>query len=876
MSTEQLLQLSPDKLLETHTVAEAEVVGQQLGKEVERKREELRMMVGERYRDLIEAADTIQNMRLCSSSVIQSVGGMQQSCSSLQQQAAMQAVTSIKVKDLAPASANSPYLGVAAAIKLLTAVPELIWAAVEAGQFALGAQLFLLAQHVHTGLLADAGGQVTAGKIAQWFPVIARQWATIQQLQSTLVTSCQTKLSAEQLSQETAVDSLTAMMLLKNCTIEQIFQDLLSFRSSSVSTVLLAGRTESARPAICSTTSCIIASVQAVHQAFIQGSLMQSLSSIMSSSSPPTIELVGCSTLGPIARHLPSPIMQFRPRLRGELKVLEKEKVVKGMIKWVEDVGEKARTEAKALLQYVVTVEGLAGVREGLYKVLGQARDSWYMVGQVVLGREVCLWDTLYRQIVTQRVVELLGHKVTEVVGNVKLEVKKVFDNPDHLMEESFVWTEAASDLGSSCGGGQSERGGLEMKCWGWNICIQELCGGMDAGLTGVLESVVAYTRGEGEEGEEGPFDKFCDNEEIIGRCSSISRKEIAELVASLRSLHVKDKEATNLVLLLARLYQALLPLTPSLVLCVRGEQKNDSSNLAEIAALVDEEAEEMFNLWIRSKLIKFSSSLLSLTPDHIIHSLPAWDKVTIAETGDSGKEVTSIISIPPSPSLPLITSLLSLASDLHAGHPSSLPQSTLPPTSASIVQAITDQYSSLAKQTLTQNFALQLLFDIHFIQTLLVSRDSKDQFSSSISSIASSLETNIDPFDLSVFSPHLQARVRASTARWVAGLGCLVPGDRVAIITTYRTPSTSTQDTHNILCVQQQPCTRFQLLPLAPGSKLSNKAALSSAHLQLPQLANQAAVDAKKTAAGKRDRSPVHQAAASFFGSMPWFGTNN
>ena len=161
-------------------------------------------------------------------------------------------------------------------------------------------------------------------------------------------------------------------------------------------------------------------------------------------------------------------------------------------------------------------------------------------------------------------------------------------------------------------------------------------------------------------------------------------------------------------------------------------------------------------------------------------------------------------------------------------------------------------------------------------MQTLLVSRDSKEQLSTSISSIVSCLETNIDPFDLSVFSPHLQARVKKASARCVSGLGCLVPGDRVAIITSYKTPSTSTQDSHNILCVEPQPCTRFQLLPLAPGSKLSNKAALGSAHLQLPQLANQAAIDAKKTAAGKRDRSPVHQTAASFFGSMPWFGTNN
>ena len=331
---------------------------------------------------------------------------------------------------------------------------------------------------------------------------------------------------------------------------------------------------------------------------------------------------------------------------------MEKGKVVKGMVKWLEDVGDKARVEAKALLQYVISVEGLAGVREGLYQVLGQARSSWNMVGKDVLGKEVCLWDTLYRHLVTERVVELLGHKVSEVVRNVKEEVKKVFDNSEPFMGEVFVWTEASSDLGNNWGKGQAEKGGLEMKCWSWNTCIQELCGGTDAGLKGVLDSLMAYTRGEKE--EEGSFDKFRENKEIIEMCSITSRKEIAELVASLRSLHVKDKEATEMVLLLARLYQALLPLTPSLVLCVRGNQKNDSSNLAEISSLVDKEAEEMFNLWIRSKLTKFSSALFSLTPDHIIHSLPAWDKVTIAETGDSGQEVTSIINIPPSPSLPL------------------------------------------------------------------------------------------------------------------------------------------------------------------------------------------------------------------------------
>ena len=54
-------------------------------------------------------------------------------------------------------------------------------------------------------------------------------------------------------------------------------------------------------------------------------------------------------------------------------------------------------------------------------------------------------------------------------------------------------------------------------------------------------------------------------------------RAAVSELVESLRSLHVKDKESTDMVLLLARPF---FP-SPSLVLCVRGNHKNDSSNLA-------------------------------------------------------------------------------------------------------------------------------------------------------------------------------------------------------------------------------------------------------------------------------------------------------
>ena len=50
---------------------------------MDRKREELRVMVGERYRDLIEAADTIHHMRGCTHAVIQSVAAMTQAAAAL-------------------------------------------------------------------------------------------------------------------------------------------------------------------------------------------------------------------------------------------------------------------------------------------------------------------------------------------------------------------------------------------------------------------------------------------------------------------------------------------------------------------------------------------------------------------------------------------------------------------------------------------------------------------------------------------------------------------------------------------------------------------------------------------------------------------------
>jgi len=150
------------------------------------------------------------------------------------------------------------------------------------------------------------------------------------------------------------------------------------------------------------------------------------------------------------------------------------------------------------------------------------------------------------------------------------------------------------------------------------------------------------------------------------------------------------------------------------------------------------------------------------------------------------------------------------------------------------------------------------------------MSRDLKDVHGHSIQNVIDSLETNIDPFDLSVFSSHLTARVKRATARSFTGLGTLIPSDRIPIVTSYKAvvPSTGQQEQHNVMPVGGALSGRFQLLPLPRTGTAAPQAR-----------ARNVEVDKKMT---KKKDSAMAQKAAGFFESMSssnlssWFGSSN
>ena len=114
--------------------------------------------------------------------------------------------------------------------------------------------------------------------MSAWFPVIPRQWATIQTLHSTLLTRAAHILSLPSLQQPAACDALLCTLLLRSCPLLEVFQEFLSLRQEVASSVLLQGRTQTARTALASTVSMVLATVTVGRALFLECGLEAAVS----------------------------------------------------------------------------------------------------------------------------------------------------------------------------------------------------------------------------------------------------------------------------------------------------------------------------------------------------------------------------------------------------------------------------------------------------------------------------------------------------------------------------------------------------------------------------------------------------------------------
>ncbi|KAI8925555.1 hypothetical protein BC831DRAFT_512430 [Entophlyctis helioformis] len=218
-----------DALFRRHGVADLKAILHKIKADADRKKHDLRIMVGERYRDVIGAADAIQLMREAAeqmrslfdqTSGLCDVAGLKQQVHDL----------TTANRDLAEEDRKQQLFHVAAQIRLLVITPEQIWSALERHQHLAASRLYLIARLVFREL--QTGKQAVLIKTS--FPVVQRQWDAISSFRVQIVEKATASLRATDMDEKSLCDTLGAIALLDNLPPKAILDVLLAQRAHAI------------------------------------------------------------------------------------------------------------------------------------------------------------------------------------------------------------------------------------------------------------------------------------------------------------------------------------------------------------------------------------------------------------------------------------------------------------------------------------------------------------------------------------------------------------------------------------------------------------------------------------------------------------------
>ncbi|KAG7459572.1 hypothetical protein MATL_G00212070 [Megalops atlanticus] len=913
----------PAALFERYNTEEIRAIERKVRGEIEQKKEELRQMVGERYRDLIDAADTIGEMRQCSESVVQSIQDMYRYCNKLKQGKGPAPANS---KQESQRQSQEKFYSMASQIKLLLEIPERIWSSMEASQYLRATQLYLLCCHLHS-LLGLEGGAPHYSPVLARFPILVRQVAAAGHFRATILQDSKSLLRGRAVSDQAITEALVSTMLLEDSSPRQALADFLLARKASIQQLLNQPQHGAGIKAqVCSLVELLVTTLYQAYAVFYTppegrladpglscGLLFTTLESVTSTTAAGKGQKVLQEEVsaGSWCRYLPSSILDFQPALRTLAQPIQGEQLRDTLQQWIDTCKEDVRSGVSGLLVYVKSLKGLAAIRDAVWDLLSSESISqhWSNVCQRLLERPLALWDDFLQQLFLER-LQALTREGTEGVSSSSRQLltstlRELEGQSSRAAQfesdvASFLWAESPGDLVSDAAWvgvaqrGPHHRSGLAMKTQALTPCVQTFCAALDAKLKAQLDDLRHYLPAEkdGKEGAEprpaagGPsaFDRFTDagvvEDTLREHCLACVRDVLARVRSELgvaRGGPQSPRPPAQLssVLFMARLCQSVAELCPNLKQCILGKQGGvdpvgrgtprqgrklgkSGAKATEVSpaqamwAGLKEELQscsmEAYRIWssaLSKELVRsFTGTLHADSPGAILGTSTNWEELEIQEEAESGSSVTSKIRLPVQPSWYVQSLLFHLCLEVNKVGGHALPKVTLQELLKGCLDQVVSEYEKLTQRAqnkdvsfpMTQNRALQLLFDLRFLSATLSVRpeDSKPTRSSQeprVQEVCDLLESYIDPFDLDVFTPPLNSNLNRLSQRTSVLLGLLTGAEKQF---TPRGNSVSSQEPYNILPLASSQI-RFGLLPLSMSQSRKAKVATRGVDVTRP-----------------------------------------
>ncbi|XP_014895523.1 conserved oligomeric Golgi complex subunit 1 isoform X1 [Poecilia latipinna] len=906
----------PAALFERYSTEEIRRVERRVRGEIEQKKEELRQMVGERYRDLIDAADTIGEMRECSESVVESIQDMQRYCHTLKQGRNGAGGSRLENQNQNQRQWQEKFYTMASQIKLLLEIPERIWSAMEAAQYLQATQLYLLCCHLHSLLQLEAAPGGLYSPVLARFPILVRQVATTGHFRSTILLDSRSLLRGRAVSDQAIAEALVSTMLLEDSSPRQALADFLLARKASIHQLLNQPQHGAGIKAqVCSLVELLITTLFQAYAVFYMpaegaprpaegalscGMLFSTLENVTSCT--PTGKgrkvLQQEWSTGSWFRYLPPSITEFQPTLRTLAQPIQAEQLRDTLQQWINTCKQDICQGVGTLLVYVKSLKALAAIRDAVWDLLttDSISQHWGNVCQQLLGRPLAVWEDFLQQLflhrlqtitkeeteaiatssvqlLTSAVRDLEGQPVQAAAGSNPLSGRSAQYEADVA---SFLWSESPGDLLSDAawvsvaqrGQQQQQRSGLAMKTQALTPCVQNFCSSLDAKLRARLDDLQHYLPSQDTGSDSilaaptssGPLDSSSFNRYTDSAAVEEALREgcvacVRHILLSVRSELGSAPTRLSSVLFMARLCQSVGELCPSLKHCILGSRGPGEASAkgtprqgkklgkpkaapevspaqAKWAELKEEllgcsmDAYRIWSSTLSEGLMEtFGTALLAESAGAVLSSTTNWEDLEIQEESESGNSITSKIRLPVQASWFVQSLLFQLCVEVNRVGGHALPRPTLQELLQSCLGQVLHRYDVLAEQQrdaegvlpITQNRALQLLFDLRYLNTTLASRveegkTSRSQQDPRFHKICDWLENFIDPFDLDVFTPPLNANLNRLSQRTSVLLGLLTGSEKQF---APRSSTVNSQEPYNILPLASSQI-RFGLLPLS------------------------------------------------------------
>ncbi|XP_060531658.1 conserved oligomeric Golgi complex subunit 1-like [Cylas formicarius] len=855
MPRSTLIDLDVDKLFEEKSVDEIIEIEKLINGEIDKKRSELRSMVGDRYKDILAASDAIKSMKTISEDIVKTIDQITNTCKILI--TAPDSPKTNATRDTILLKRKNEERTLIIQLRLAISLNEQIWIAIEEEDNLIAAQHCLLAQHIYMGL------DLTDWRYLENIHLLEHLKQNLSSLKSKVFRNISEKLEYMEINSDEASKNLNALMLLENQTGLKILEKCIEHRKAALDGVI-SSQHPSIRLLVMAVIRCLLTSVILFHDCFIKAKegKTQNNEDYLNIQMPVT----------PLLSYIPDVVRQYRP----QSPVLQVDKLnAKGLVNnWLLCVKQSVEEGLKKSLQSVTTVKALQLIREEYNKI--KMPENWIQICvDLHFPESFDMWQYFLQDLLTSKAKSLISSIISrnteEIKSDVTAVLQKIAKTKDFEVDlRSYAWTEEHSDVDKA----DPSHTGLTMKTKGFSQNFINLCGTVDSKYLALLKDVSPYLYGvevpdSSSNGlvATGKCRKYVDGAQLENHLAEECISYSLRLPAFIEEQISTDMDVTRVSksLFFARFLGAACEMCTSFV---RSCQFNgDATGWNRVCRDFLSSSDRLWGNWVDACVkvtVHLSREMNDTSPKKMIRELYKWDEIEIQEQTEE-KTFKSHIRVPLRPSVSLVTVLAKLNADLAQILPFTLPNSIHDQFLMRNSRVILAEYEKIVSQPLNQITALQFLFDVRFFVSLCVPRENVD-VGGNAQRICDELRQKIDPFDLDVFYSYLQSNVKKAVGQLQTMFGGLVPYNAQPHATeTVPAKHKSQEITPSLLALSKPSSDAW--FPLLPITGPSHKVAPPSGNLEIKE---------ERKAPGKtlHESLSSRQLATSIFGGIAsdWF----